>query len=206
MEGVGRFSAPLDQAEYAGAARLGRVKVLEDERAEAQRPGSLLHIATHDPVLVNRLNAFITENAVPDSAYEYAMLYGIQRPLQLRLAQSGRRIRVLIAYGEYWFPWYMRRLAERPANVWFVAKNVGIVAALAAFTLLLASYRGVPVVGIILAVMFVIYAFVMRSTVFGRQVYAVGGGMRAAHLSGVDVRRTRTGAVVISVGYRLAER
>jgi proline dehydrogenase len=92
--------------------------------ADARRPGSLLHIATHDPVLVNRLNAFVTENAVPDSAYEYAMLYGIQRPLQLRLAQSGRRIRVLIAYGEYWFPWYMRRLAERPANVWFVVKNV----------------------------------------------------------------------------------
>ena len=91
---------------------------------EAQRAGSLLHIATHDPALVNRLNAFITENAVPDSAYEYAMLYGIQRPLQLRLAQSGRRIRLLIAYGDYWFPWYMRRLAERPANVWFVVKNV----------------------------------------------------------------------------------
>jgi proline dehydrogenase len=91
---------------------------------EAQRAGTLLHIATHDPVLVDRLNAFITDNAVPRSAYEYAMLYGIQRPLQLRLAASGRRIRVLIAYGDYWFPWYMRRLAERPANVWFVLKNV----------------------------------------------------------------------------------
>jgi len=52
------------------------------------------------------------------------MLYGIQRPLQQRIAQSGRRIRVLIAYGEFWFPWYMRRLAERPANVWFVVKNL----------------------------------------------------------------------------------
>ncbi len=52
------------------------------------------------------------------------MLYGIQRGQQLRLAQSGRRIRVLISYGEYWFPWYMRRLAERPANVTFVLKNL----------------------------------------------------------------------------------
>ena len=52
------------------------------------------------------------------------MLYGIQRPLQQRLASSGRRLRVLIAYGDYWFPWYMRRLAERPANVGFVLKNV----------------------------------------------------------------------------------
>ncbi|HEX3704282.1 MAG TPA: proline dehydrogenase family protein [Vicinamibacterales bacterium] len=91
---------------------------------EAQRAGTLLHIATHDPALVDRLSAFITERQVPNSAYEYAMLYGIQRPLQQRIAQSGRRIRVLIAYGEFWFPWYMRRLAERPANVWFVVKNL----------------------------------------------------------------------------------
>jgi proline dehydrogenase len=91
---------------------------------EAQRAGTLLHIATHDPVLVDRLSAFIAEHRVPNRAYEFAMLYGIQRPLQQRIAQSGRRIRVLIAYGEFWFPWYMRRLAERPANVWFVVKNL----------------------------------------------------------------------------------
>jgi proline dehydrogenase len=91
---------------------------------EAQRAGGLLQIATHDPRLVNRLAAFIDEHRVPKSAYEYAMLYGIQRPLQQRLVQAGRPLRVLIAYGEYWFPWYMRRLAERPANVWFVVKNV----------------------------------------------------------------------------------
>src|SRR5438309_1900538 len=91
---------------------------------EAQRRGTLLHIATHDTKLVDRLNAFIAEHRVPATAYEYAMLYGIQRPLQVRLAKDGRRVRVLIAYGEYWFAWYMRRLAERPANVWFVVKNV----------------------------------------------------------------------------------
>jgi proline dehydrogenase len=93
-------------------------------RDDARKTGTLLHIATHDPVLVERMNAFIDQNHVPKSAYEYAMLYGIQRGLQQRLAASGRRIRVLIAYGEYWFPWYMRRLAERPANVWFVVKNM----------------------------------------------------------------------------------
>ncbi|MBI1874410.1 MAG: proline dehydrogenase family protein, partial [Acidobacteria bacterium] len=91
---------------------------------QAQRVGTLLHIATHDARLVDRLSAFIAQRQVPDGAYEYAMLYGIQRGLQTRLAQQGRRVRVLIAYGEYWFPWYMRRLAERPANVWFVAKNL----------------------------------------------------------------------------------
>jgi len=92
--------------------------------ADAQRAGGLLHIATHDPVLADRLAAFIDQRAVPATAYEYAMLYGIQRGLQQRLVAAGRPLRVLVAYGEYWFPWYMRRLAERPANVWFVVKSL----------------------------------------------------------------------------------
>ena len=91
---------------------------------EARRAGGLLHIATHDPRLVDRLTASIDEQRVPKAAYEFAMLYGIQRPLQQRLVHAGRPLRVLVAYGEYWFAWYMRRLAERPANVWFVVKNV----------------------------------------------------------------------------------
>ena len=86
--------------------------------------GAFLHIATHDQRLIDRLAAFIDDRDVPRRAYEYAMLYGIQRPLQQRLARSGRPLRVLISYGDDWFPWYMRRLAERPANVWFVLKNV----------------------------------------------------------------------------------
>jgi len=92
---------------------------------DAQRAGALLHIATHDVTLAGRLSDWIAQNKVPQSAYEFAMLYGIQREQQLRLARQGKRLRVLISYGEYWFPWYMRRLAERPANVWFVLKNLG---------------------------------------------------------------------------------
>jgi proline dehydrogenase len=92
---------------------------------EAQRAGVLLHIATHDVPLADRLNAWIAEHKVPSSTYEFAMLYGIQRQQQLRLAREGKRLRVLISYGEFWFPWYMRRLAERPANVWFVVRNMG---------------------------------------------------------------------------------
>jgi len=92
--------------------------------ADAQKAGGLLHMATHDPVLVDRLTAFIDAHNVPRGAYEFAMLYGIQRSLQQRLVASGRPLRVLIAYGEYWFAWYMRRLAERPANVMFVVKNI----------------------------------------------------------------------------------
>ncbi|HEY7288317.1 MAG TPA: proline dehydrogenase family protein [Vicinamibacterales bacterium] len=108
--------ADVDEQFYQLASRL--------LAPDAQKSGSRLHIATHDPKLVERLGRFIDENHVPKSAYEYAMLYGIQRPLQQRLASAGRPLRVLIAYGEYWFPWYMRRLAERPANVGFVVKNI----------------------------------------------------------------------------------
>jgi proline dehydrogenase len=87
-------------------------------------PGSLLHIGTHDAALTERLLAFIDAKGIPRSAYEFAMLYGIQRAQQRRLRAAGRPLRVLISYGEHWFPWYMRRLAERPANMWFVAKNM----------------------------------------------------------------------------------
>lgn len=91
---------------------------------DALASGCLLHIATHDMRLIDRLGGWIAKNNVPSSAYEYAMLYGIQRGHQQRLANEGKRLRVLISYGEYWFPWYMRRLAERPANVWFVVRTM----------------------------------------------------------------------------------
>src|SRR3989442_2254519 len=85
--------ADVDENFYALACRL-----LSDD---AHRRGTLLHIATHDPRLVDRLNAYAAERHVPANAYEYAMLYGIQRSLQGRLTRDGRRIRLLIAYGEY---------------------------------------------------------------------------------------------------------
>lgn len=91
---------------------------------DGRKPGALLHIATHDIPLADRLAAHIHDHKVPASAYEFAMLYGIQRGQQARLAREGRRLRVLISYGEYWFPWYMRRLAERPANMWFVVRTM----------------------------------------------------------------------------------
>jgi putative multiple sugar transport system permease protein len=81
----------------------------------------------------------------------------------------------------------------------FIAKCVAIVVALAAFTLLLASYRGVPIVGIILVVLTIVYAFVMRNTVIGRQVYAVGGNAAAAKLSGVRNQRV-TLLVFVNMG------
>jgi proline dehydrogenase len=108
--------ADVDESFYALCSRL--------MKEDARQTGTLLHIATHDAALIDRLLKFIEDDKVPASAFEFAMLYGIQRSQQLRLAKSGRRIRVLISYGEYWYPWYMRRLAERPANVTFVLKNL----------------------------------------------------------------------------------
>ena len=99
-----------------------------------------------------------------------------------------RRRRSQIRYGQ-----------EVSSTAVFVAKCVAIIASLAAFTLLLASYRGVPIVGIILVVLTIVYAFVMRNTVLGRQVYAVGGNSAAARLSGVRNQRV-TLLVFVNMG------
>jgi len=91
---------------------------------EARRSGVFLGLGTHDPDLIRRFEAHVTARAIPRDGFEFEMLYGIRRDEQERLARTGYRIRVLVSYGEFWFPWYMRRLAERPANVWFVVKNL----------------------------------------------------------------------------------
>lgn len=96
-------------------------RVLEDAVSGG---GGHLHIATHDTALAARLSAWMAERGVPRERFEFAMLYGIQRGQQDRLAAAGTRLRVLISYGEHWFPWYMRRLAERPANIWFVVRTL----------------------------------------------------------------------------------
>ena len=91
---------------------------------DARAAGAFLAIGTHDAELIARLQTHMAAQQVPRDRYEFEMLYGIRRDLQAQLARAGARVRVLISYGEYWFPWYMRRLAERPANLWFVAKNL----------------------------------------------------------------------------------
>ena len=92
---------------------------------EAARDGGALPVlGTHDVPLLGRIIARAAELGVKDGAYEIHMLYGIRAADQRALAAQGRKVRTLISYGAHWFPWYMRRLAERPANVWFVVKNV----------------------------------------------------------------------------------
>lgn len=79
---------------------------------------------THDMRLVSLIRARAAELKVPPRGCEFHMLYGIREKDQLALAGAGEAVRVLISYGSAWFAWYLRRLAERPANVWFVVKNL----------------------------------------------------------------------------------
>lgn len=81
-------------------------------------------LGTHDPRMIQEATRIAFELGLDKDHYEFAMLFGIQRDEQEWLAQEGHQIRVLISYGSAWFPWYMRRLAERPANLWFVAKQL----------------------------------------------------------------------------------
>jgi proline dehydrogenase len=92
--------------------------------ADEGKPEAFLGVGTHDGRLQHRIEDFVARARISPARLEYEMLFGIQRGLQQQLVAAGRRLRVLISYGEYWFPWYMRRLAERPANVLFVAKSM----------------------------------------------------------------------------------
>jgi len=91
---------------------------------EARSAGVRAAMGTHDRALIARITDWAAAQGIVKSQVEFAMLYGIQRAEQLRLASEGYRSCVLISYGSYWFPWYMRRLAERPANVLFIARNL----------------------------------------------------------------------------------
>jgi proline dehydrogenase len=91
---------------------------------EARAAGIRAALATHDRALIARICQWAAEQGIANDQLEFQMLYGIQRAEQLRLAQAGYRSGVHLSYGTYWFPWFMRRLAERPANAWFVAKSL----------------------------------------------------------------------------------
>jgi proline dehydrogenase len=83
-----------------------------------------LGLGTHDTVLIERVAAHASAAGLGKDAFEVEMLYGIRQREQLRLAADGYRVLTLIAYGEAWYAWYMRRLAERPANVWFAVRQI----------------------------------------------------------------------------------
>ncbi len=81
-------------------------------------------IATHDEKMIQATKDFVTRENIARDTFEFQMLYGVRRDLQVKLVQEGYRVRVYVPYGEFWYPYFMRRLAERPANLWFVAKNL----------------------------------------------------------------------------------
>lgn len=80
--------------------------------------------ATHDTGLIRRIFDFASREGFSEKELEVQMLYGIQRAEQERIAGEGHPMNVLISYGSYWYPWFVRRLAERPANVWFILRNL----------------------------------------------------------------------------------
>ncbi len=104
----------------ANYVTLARMMLDDKARGGSSRPV----FGTHDTNIIAALCQHARETRLAQGQYEFHMLYGIQRGEQARLAAAREHVRVLIAYGTYWFPWYMRRLAERPANVWFVVKSL----------------------------------------------------------------------------------
>ena len=81
-------------------------------------------IATHDHRIIAETRRYAKESGLPKDAFEFQMLYGVRRPLQQELAQQGYRLRIYVPFGREWFPYYMRRLAERPANVLFALRSL----------------------------------------------------------------------------------
>ena len=86
--------------------------------------GTYPAIATHDEAIIREVLAHCQREAIPPDRFEFQMLYGIRRDLQRKLVADGYRLRLYIPYGEAWYPYFMRRLAERPANLLFLARNV----------------------------------------------------------------------------------
>jgi proline dehydrogenase len=108
--------AEVDENYFALAQRMLAAKA----EGKCQR----IACGTHDAGLIRRITEFAAARGLPKSEVEIQMLFGIQRGEQERLAREGYRSGVLVAYGSYWYPWFVRRLAERPANLWFVVRNV----------------------------------------------------------------------------------
>jgi len=104
----------------AAFQRIAKRMLRERKAGRMGRPA----IGTHDPRILGDVTRMARELDLPRDAYEFEMLYGIGTEQQEHLLSQGYVLRVLISYGAAWFPWYMRRLAERPANLWFVVKQM----------------------------------------------------------------------------------
>ncbi len=90
---------------------------------EAQATGAYIGVATHDEKMIDATKTYVAEHKISKEQFEFQMLYGIRPQAQEQLVAEGYKMRVYVPYGTEWYPYYMRRLAERPANVWFIMRN-----------------------------------------------------------------------------------
>ena len=127
-DGIGHFrlcKGAYDEPESIAYRERPRVTQALNELARtcleplSRDRGAYAAVASHDEEVINFVRAYAYQHGVPQSAYEFQMLYGIRRELQAKLAQDGYRMRVYVPYGTHWYPYFMRRLAERPANLLF---------------------------------------------------------------------------------------
>jgi proline dehydrogenase len=117
----GAYKEPKNVAYQAKAdVDAAFVRIMQRLLLEGHYPA----IATHDPAMIDATRTFALAQGISNDRYEFQMLYGIRRDLQTSLVQEGRRVRVYLPFGREWFPYFMRRLGERPANVGFVLKAV----------------------------------------------------------------------------------
>jgi len=122
----GAYSEPPEVALGKKAAIDASYFAIAQKMLRAQAKGTVRRaaFATHDANLIRRITDFASAEHIGKEEVEFQMLYGIQRAEQERLANGGWRSGVLIAYGDFWYPWFVRRLAERPANVWLLLRNL----------------------------------------------------------------------------------
>jgi proline dehydrogenase len=117
----GAYKEPASVA-FQDKAEVDRnyVELMQMLLADGNYPG----IATHDPAMLRATRAFAKQRSIDSSRYEFQMLYGVRRDLQQQLVRDGYRMRVYVPFGEAWYPYLMRRMAERPANLLFIMNAV----------------------------------------------------------------------------------
>ncbi|MBP6471873.1 MAG: proline dehydrogenase family protein [Chloroflexi bacterium] len=121
----GAYAEPADVA-FAAKADTDKnyVKLTEMMLSEtARQKGVYLGVATHDEKMIQATLDYVKANGISPREFEFQMLYGIRRELQEKLVADGYQVRVYVPYGTAWYPYFMRRLAERPANLWFFISN-----------------------------------------------------------------------------------
>ncbi|HTQ11089.1 MAG TPA: proline dehydrogenase family protein [Fimbriimonadaceae bacterium] len=117
----GAYLEPATVA-YQDKKEVDAAYVRQSKRLIAEAPYAA--IATHDEKIINELNAFVAEKKIDRAGFEYQMLFGIRRDLQERLRSEGYNVRVYVPFGDSWYPYFTRRLAERPANTFFILKSM----------------------------------------------------------------------------------